>query len=48
LIHGVDHEEPVLAVTGAAPPVLRQKKRRADAPVNLHRRPRRHNVNPNI
>jgi hypothetical protein len=44
----VDHGVPVLAVTGVAHLVLTEKKRRADAPVNLHRRPRRHNVNPNI
>jgi hypothetical protein len=44
----VDHDVPVLAVTAVAPLVSAQKKRRADAPVNLHRRPRRHNVNPNI
>jgi hypothetical protein len=38
----------VLPVTGAARLVSGEKKRRADAPVNLHRRPQRHNVNPNI
>jgi hypothetical protein len=48
LIHKGDHGVPKLAVTDAAPLVLREKKRRADAPVNLHRRPQRHNVNPNI
>jgi len=48
LIQSVDHGVPVLAVTGVAHLVLTEKKRRADAPVNLHRRPQRHNVNPNI
>jgi hypothetical protein len=38
----------VLPVTAAVPVVLWEKIRRADAPVNLHRRLRRHNVNPNI
>ena len=48
MIHSLDQLIPVLAVTVAVPVVLREKIRRADAPVNLRRRPQRHNVNPNI
>ncbi|AGL20241.1 hypothetical protein L083_6731 [Actinoplanes sp. N902-109] len=38
----------VLPVTAAAPVVLSQKIRRADAPLNLRRGPHRPNVDPNI